>query len=221
MSCGARGHVAPFVPAKTPAVGLVPEPLLWLWESPPQQDISHSIKFFLCVWSLLSSMILILQDVWSYKRRISTWTLSHTKKSEERWRVEEIQPSLSYALSEWTEISYRISRTLISLVINSEIRCLSGDKNVKAILCAQGMGSFWSWKALKDSSSFSPSYFCLSEHKLLQPLPRLLVSETKPFPFRALQAPSTISFPLTCWVWTVSPEHSVLPTLPSPDMGNN
>lgn len=111
--------------------------------------------------------------------------------------------------------------TLTSLVINSEFRHSSGDKKEKVILSALGMGPFWSWKALRGSSSFSPSYFCLSEHKLLQPLPRLLVPETKPFPFRALQTPSTRSFSLTCWVWTVSPEHTVLPTLPSPDTANN
>lgn len=124
--------------------------------------------------------------------------------------------------------SFRVNRNksqnphmLTSLVINREIRHLSGDKNVKVILSALDMGSFWSWKALKGSSSFSPAYFCLSEHKLLQPLPRLLVSETKPFPFRALQALSNISFSLTCLMWTVSPEHAVLPTLPLPDVVNN
>lgn len=33
---------------------------------------------------------------------------------------------------------------LTSLVINREIRHLSGDKNVKVILSALDMGSFWS-----------------------------------------------------------------------------
>ena len=193
-----EGHVAAFVLAKASAMGLVPQPLSWLWESPPHEELSHSLKFFLHVREQFAEQ----------------YDLDPARCPKLQEKNKHMDPVL---VKVWRKVtrggntakpelcSFRANRnksqdprTLTSLVINSEIRHLSGDKNVKVIFSALGMGSFWSWKALKGSSSFSPSYFCLSEHKLLQPLPRLLVSETKPFPFRPLQAPSTISFSLTC-----------------------
>lgn len=126
------------------------------------------------VWILLSSMTLVLQDVQSYKNK---YIYAVPMKV---WRTRACEVSQAWGMLFQSDRSKLWDpHTLTLLVINSEIRCWSGDRNVKALLSALGMGSFWSWKTLKGSSSFTPSYFCLSEHKLLQPLPRLLVSERK------------------------------------------
>lgn len=44
-----EGHMAAIVPTKASAMDLVPEPLLLLWEPPPYEDLSHSLRFFLHV----------------------------------------------------------------------------------------------------------------------------------------------------------------------------
>lgn len=125
---------------------------------------------------LLNSVILILQDAQSCKRRTTQCHCSFESMMSDAWR----KYSQAWDTLFQTEQKTRDPHTFTLLVINIEIRHWSAVKNMKAVLVsALGMGSFWSWKALKGSSLFSCSYFCLSEHKLLQPLPRLLVSKKR------------------------------------------
>lgn len=140
------------------------------------QEQPQVFSCMLRVSILLNSVILILQDAQSCKRRTTQCHCSFESMMSDTWR----KYSQAWDTLFQTEQKTRDLHTFTLLVINIEIRHWSAVKNMKAVLVsALGMGSFWSWKALKGSSLFSCSYFCLSEHKLLQPLPRLLVSKKR------------------------------------------
>lgn len=148
-------HVAASVLAKASAVGLVREPVAWLWESPSRENLGHSLRFFLH----------------AQKRFAKQYDLDPARCPKLWEKNKHVDP---VPVEVWSDMwgntakpelcSFKVNRNkswdpcmLASLIIKSEMRYLSGDKKVKAILSALGMASFWFWKALKSSSSFSPS----------------------------------------------------------------
>lgn len=88
----------------------------WVWSQSPDHvsecllhvrtSVTASNSSCVSGSSLTSSMILILQDVQSYKRRTSTWTcLCESMKKGGTW----MKYSQAWAtLSEWTEVSHKI-----------------------------------------------------------------------------------------------------------------